>query len=64
MILSSQNKVFWADPNYIKEIQINWESFVTARDKKLHDEIRVFLKTCLFHLMNFNLSFRFNQQDV
>ena len=34
MLLSSQNEIFKADLNYIKEMQINWESFVVVRDKK------------------------------
>ena len=42
-----QNIVFRADPNYINEMQINWESFVIIRDKKSHVEIRVFLMICL-----------------
>ena len=33
MFFSSQNKVFRTDPNYVKEMQMNWESFVTVRDK-------------------------------
>ena len=50
MILSSENKVFWADPNYTEEMQINWESFVIVRDNKFHVEKRVILMTCLFDL--------------
>ena len=46
----SQNKVFRSDLNYIKEMQINWENFVTVRDKNIHVEIRVFIMTCLFDL--------------
>ena len=42
-----QNIVFKADPNYINEMQSNWESFVVVRDKKSHVEIRVFLMICL-----------------
>ena len=34
MLLSSQNKVFRADANCIKEMQINYESFVIVRNKK------------------------------
>ena len=45
MPLSSQNKVIRVDPNYIKEIQINWESFVIIRDKKFHVKIRILLLT-------------------
>ena len=33
------NKVFRADPNYIKEMEINWESLVIVRDKKFHVKI-------------------------
>ena len=44
MLLSSQNKVFRADPYYIKEMQINWESLI-IRDKKFHIEIRALLIT-------------------
>ena len=50
MLLSSQKKGFRTDPNYIKEMKINWESFVIVRDKKFHVEIRVFLMTCLSEL--------------
>ena len=50
MLLSSQNKAFRADLDYIKEIQINLESFVIVRDKKFHVELRAFLITCLFDL--------------
>ena len=60
ILLSSQNKVFMADPNYIKEMQINWESFVVVRDKKFHVEIRVFFiwsfLTCLVDLVSKMLS--------
>ena len=48
MLLSSQNKVFSADPNYIEEMQINWEAFVIVRNRKFHVEIRLFLMTRLF----------------
>ena len=57
MLLSSENKVFRVDSNYIKEMQINWESFVIVGDKKYHFKIRVFLMTCLFDIL---LSFRFS----
>ena len=50
MLLSSPNKLFRADPNYIKEIQINWETFVMERDKKFYLETRVILMKCLFDL--------------
>ena len=50
MLLSTQNKAFRADLDFIKEIQINWESFVIVRDKKFHVELRAFLITCLFDL--------------
>ena len=50
MLFSSQNKVFREDPNYVKEMQIDWESLVTVRNKKLHVEIRVFWVACLFDL--------------
>ena len=50
MLLSSQNRVFRADRNYIKDMQINGESSVVVRDKKFHVEIRVLLMTCLFDL--------------
>ena len=48
MLFSSKNKVLRADPNYIKQMQINWENFAIVRDKKFHVQIRVFLITCLF----------------
>ena len=53
-LLSSQNKVFRADPNYIKEMHINLESFVIIRGKKFHVEIRVlmFFLTCLLDLVS------------
>ena len=50
MLLSSTNKLFRADPNYIKEMQTNWETFVMERDKKFYLEIRVILMKCLFDL--------------
>ena len=50
MFLPSQNKVFRADPNYIKEMKINWESFVIVGYKEFHAEMRLFLMTCLFDL--------------
>ena len=31
MLPSSQNKLFRVDHNYIKEMQIKWERFVTVR---------------------------------
>ena len=39
MLLSSQNKVFRADSNYMKEIQVSWGSFVIVSDKKFHVQI-------------------------
>ena len=63
MLLSSQNTVFRADLNYIKEMQINWESLVIVRDKKFHAKIRIFLMTCLCDLF-FNTSFGFSYEDV
>ena len=39
MRFSCQNEVFSADPNYIKEIQINWESLVFITDKKFHVQL-------------------------
>ena len=33
MLLSRQNKVIRADPDYIKDVQINWKSFVIVKDK-------------------------------
>ena len=30
---SCQNKVSMGGPNYIKEMEINWESFVFVREK-------------------------------
>ena len=50
MRLSSQNKVFSEDSNYIEEMQISWENFVIVKDEKFRAEIRVFLITCLFDL--------------
>ena len=50
MLFSSQNKVFSGEPNYIKEMQINWESFVIVRDKQFNVEVRVFLMACLCEL--------------
>ena len=50
MFFLSQTRVFRADPNYIKEMQINWESFDIVRDKKFHVEMRVFLTACIFDL--------------
>ena len=50
MLLSSQNKVFRADPNYIQKMQINWENFVIVREKEFHVETRVSSMTCLFEL--------------
>ena len=50
MLLSSENRVFRTDRNYIKDMQINGESSVVVRDKKFHVEIRVLLMTCLFDL--------------
>ena len=44
MLLSSKNKVFRTDPNYIKKMHINWESSVIVRDKKKF-KIRVFFKS-------------------
>ena len=58
MLLSSQNEIFKADLNYIKEMQINWESFVVVRDKKNYVEIRVILMSYLFDLF-FSFSFGF-----
>ena len=42
--------MFRVDPNYIKDMQINWESFVIVRDKKFDVAIGVLLMTCLFDL--------------
>ena len=42
MLLSSQNKWFRADPNYIKEMEIKLENFAIVRDKKFPVEIRIF----------------------
>ena len=39
MRFSCQNEVFSADPNYNKEIQINWESLVFITDKKFHVQL-------------------------
>ena len=61
-------------PNYIKEMQINWKSFVIVRDTKFHIEIRVFwMFIWLFDYLIiwlrfvwsfFNLSFGLSKQDV
>ena len=51
MLLSSQNKVFRADPHYIKEMHINLESIVIAKDKTFYVEIWAFLMTHLFDLL-------------
>ena len=51
MLLSSQNTVFRVDPNNIKEMQINWEKLIIIRDKTFHVKIKLFLMTCLFHLI-------------
>ena len=56
MLLSSQNKVFRADSNYMKEIQVSWESLVIVSDKKFHVQISLlndmfiwsFLRVLLF----------------
>ena len=56
MLLSSQNKAFKADSNYMKEIQVSWESLVIASDKKFHVQISLlndmfiwsFLRVLLF----------------
>ena len=56
MLLSSQNKVFRADSNYMKEIQVSWGSFVIVSDKKFHVQISLlndmfiwsFLRVLLF----------------
>ena len=44
----------------IKEIQINWGSFVIVREKKIYVEIKVFLLTCLIDLILCNASFGFS----
>ena len=58
MLLSSTNKLFRADPNYIKEMQTNWETFVMERDKKFYLEIRVILMKCLFDLGSVSFSYK------
>ena len=50
ILLSDENKVFRANLDNMKEIQINWVSFLIVRDQKCHVKIRVFLMTCLFDL--------------
>ena len=63
MFLSSQNKLLRADPNYIKEMPINWESFVFVKDKKFNVEIRVFLMTCLLFSTFSSVSFSYNNYN-
>ena len=50
MLLSNQSKLFRADPYYIKEMEINRESFVTVRDKKFNFKTRAFFMKFLFGL--------------
>ena len=50
MFLSSQNKVFREDRNYIKEMQFNWESFIIVRDKQNSCRNTSLLKDMFFDL--------------
>ena len=71
LLLPSGINKFKANSSYdVKEIQINWESFPFARDKKFHCEIRIiviknslFYVTCLLNLlskMSSSVSFSYN----
>lgn len=54
-----KKKFFRVDPNYIKKMQTNWESFIIVREKIFQVEIRFFLVTCLFVLLRCLLQFHF-----